>query len=317
MNEDLTIREAYIQASSFLERHASSQDPARVCEWMLLSLLKLSRTEFYLTWDAPFPKRVQETWEAWMTRKAEGEPVQYILGEQEFFGLTFRVNKAVLIPRPETELLVEKLLEIWGSDPQNENRGNPGFSSPEDPQNRKWGSDPLTYPVVADIGTGSGAISVSMAIQRPDWHFHASDISSTALAIAKENAIKHKVSERIAFHQGDLLEPFISAGIAVNILISNPPYIPTSGIHKLQSEVKRFEPILALDGGADGLDFYRKIIKQINELPSVPELIGLEVGEGQAKVVAAMLTETKYWSEVHIIRDLAGIERHVIGSYGK
>ncbi|UUZ97596.1 peptide chain release factor N(5)-glutamine methyltransferase [Paenibacillus sp. P25] len=138
-----------------------------------------------------------------MERKASGEPVQYIVGEQEFYGLPFKVTPAVLIPRPETELLVEQIVRIG---------------------RRLWGEG--AAPRVADIGTGSGAIAVSLAVQCPGWQVMASDISPSALEVARENAARHRVEERVAFVEGDLLGPWIERGERLDAVVSNPPYIP-------------------------------------------------------------------------------------------
>lgn len=218
-------------------------------------------------------------------RKAAGEPAQYIIGEQEFYGLTFQVNPAVLIPRPETELLVERIaLEgdaLW-----------PGGA-----------------PYAADIGTGSGAIAAALAHLRPAWRVAASDISPDALAVAQDNV--RRLGLAVAFKQGDLLEPF--AGEPLDIVVSNPPYIPAEDIPHLQPEVRDFEPRGALDGGPDGLMPYRAMMAQLALLPRPPRLIGFELGQGQAADVAELLRAAGHWDEIVMVPDLAGIDRHVLG----
>jgi release factor glutamine methyltransferase len=289
LNRQITIREAYTQASSFLQQKAADQDPARVSEWMLLHLLGWSRTEFFLRWDDPFPENKLSQWQHMLSRKAAGEPVQYILGEQEFYGLTFKVTPDVLIPRPETEVLVEKIMALGHS---------------------LW---PDGSPLLVDIGTGSGAIPVTISVHCPNWRVNTSDISAPALQEAQKNAELHGVREQIHFYQGDLLEPFIKSKTGIDILVSNPPYIPSSEMSGLQGEVQHFEPSSALDGGEDGLNFYRRLVEQMAHLPYYPHLVGFEVGSGQAQQVKEMLSACKQWRDIEIISDLSGIERHVIG----
>ena len=287
-----SIREAYLQASSFLQRK-NVRDAAVCAELLLQHLLGVSRSELFMRWQEPFPETLNEPWQRLLERKAKGEPVQYITGKQEFYGFPFHVNESVLIPRPETELLVEQIIDLG--------RGEPGDES--------TASRPLT---VADIGTGSGAIAVAVAKLVPEWTVVATDISPAALEVARRNAALNHVEGRITFLPGDLLMPLADSRMAIDILISNPPYIPTADLAGLQPEVLH-EPRLALDGGEDGLDSYRKMMRQIGRLSPIPWLIGLEVGQGQAKGVEQMLASSGYWNEIRIVRDLAGIERHVIG----
>jgi release factor glutamine methyltransferase len=283
-----TIREAFAEASSFFRRNNIQQDPDRVSEWLLCHLLGWDRSRLFAHWHDPFPAEKTKEWEAMLQRKAEGEPVQYIVGVQEFYGLSFKVNPAVLIPRPETEILVEQILALG--------QGH-------------WPGERL---VLADIGTGSGAIAVTIAAHCPAWEVIATDISAEALAVARENAAVHGVAARIRWMQGDLLQPLIAARQPVDILVSNPPYIPTGDLAALPAEVGRHEPLTALDGGADGLRFYRRLAEQMSTLPRRPRLIGVETGAGQAREVAEMLAAGNHWRRIQIVRDLAGIERHVI-----
>lgn len=290
MNQQMTIREAYLQASSFLEKTDSEQDARQVARLLLEYLLGWDRSRLLLHWDDPFPQEKLETWQDALNRKAKGEPVQYITGEQEFYGLSFHVTPAVLIPRPETELLVEAVLN-WGQR-----------------IGEQEGRERLT---VADIGTGSGILSVTLAWHRPNWQLSAVDLSAEALHIAQGNAVNHGVAERIEFLQGDLLQPLVKRQLYLDILVSNPPYIPTFELADLQTEVIGFEPRLALDGGKDGLDCYRRMIYQLKQLPRLPKIIAFEVGQGQAEDVGRMIQEV--YPHVEYIKDFAGIARHVMG----
>lgn len=287
----ITIREAFMKASSFLAAKGI-EESAFIAELLLRHVLGWERAEYLLRWSEPLPKAFRERWLDVLARKAAGEPAQYIIGEQAFYGLPFTVTPATLIPRPETELLVEELAAEGRS---------------------LW---PDGAPSLVDVGTGSGAIAVTLATLCPKWRIAASDISPAALGVAQANAQRNGVAEQIAFHEGDLLGPFLArAGAAAydgfDIVVSNPPYIPTRDIAGLQPEVRLHEPMSALDGGADGLDLYRRLVGQLPLLAVMPRLVGFEVGLGQAQDVAAMLRELGY--ATRIVLDYANIERHVIG----
>lgn len=287
----LTIREAYVEASSFLQGY-DVMEAAHCAELLLQHLFGWSRSELLLRWQEMFPVELQGEWEALLQRKAAGEPVQYIIGEQEFYGLPFGVTPAVLIPRPETELLVEQIV-LLGKTLWPDGGGK-------------------ASPLVADIGAGSGAIAVSLAVQCLQWRVMSSDISPAALAVARANAERHGVGERVAFWEGDLLAPYIERGLQLDAVVSNPPYIPQADEEGLQPEVRLYEPPTALYGGADGLVLYRRLIAQLGELVAMPQLVGLEVGIGQAEAVSKMLADAAEWDEIRIVPDLAGIDRHVI-----
>jgi release factor glutamine methyltransferase len=282
-----TAREAYIQASSFLRQRQVS-DAAICAELLLQYLMQWDRSTMLLRWEEPFPQERTDEWQLLLDRKAAGEPVQYILGVQEFYGLSFRVNTAVLIPRPETELLVEQVIK----------RGNV-----------MW---PQGSPALVDIGSGSGAISISIAVHCPQWQVSSSDISLAALEVARANAELNEVAEKIRFSQSDLLEIYVKEQKHIDILVSNPPYIASAVIDGLQLEVRSFEPRLALDGGADGLILYRRMCEQLKLLPAYPRLVAFEVGEGQTAAVSQMLAELNIWEQIDIVIDYAGIARHVI-----
>ncbi len=285
-----TIREAYVEASSFLKRHGVDE-PAQNGQLLLEHLLGWSRTRLYLNWQDPFPEDLELDWQRLLSRRAGGEPVQYIIGSEGFYGLTFQVAPAVLIPRPETEILVQEIMY----------RGK-----------RLCPEGSGRQPLAVDIGTGSGVIPVTLAVHCPSWEIAAVDISDTALQLARRNAELNGAAGRIRFLEGDLLAPVYAAGLSPDIVISNPPYIKSSDLPDLQREVRDFEPHLALDGGDDGLDFYRRLTEQLASQPVKPRLVGFEVGMGQASDVAALLRELGVFDRVGIVKDLAGIERHVL-----
>lgn len=281
-----SIREAFVEASSFLEgmRVMESQRNAQL---LLEYVLGLSGTSYYMALPEPFPADRRHALEDAIHRKAQGVPAQYIIGEQEFYGRPFEVTPAVLIPRPETELLVEAVLKF-------------GQELTQTPDARLK---------AVDIGTGSGAIAITLALQAATWDMYASDISPEALDVAARNATKLQAA--VEFRQGNLLEPF--AGMAPDILVSNPPYIPARDIEELQPEVRDYEPRTALDGGPDGLEPYRIMMEQLPLLSAPPRLIAFELGMGQAGDVAQLLRRAGHWNDIITVPDLAGIDRHVLG----
>lgn len=288
-----TIREALLQASSLLAEHGAAE-PRADAELLLLRVLAWERPRLLLDWHEPLPAECERPLRELLERRCAGEPVQYIVGEQPFYGQPFEVNPAVLIPRPETELLVEAVVRLCG-----------GLEPPGDD------GAPL---LLADIGAGSGAISVSAARLLPSWRVAACDLSAAALAVAGRNAARQGVAARVSLLQGDLLQPLLERRVAVDALVSNPPYIASGDIAGLQREVRDYEPELALDGGPDGLDCYRRIVAQMGELPRLPRVVGFEVGQGQAGPVAALLERAAGWTRIEIVSDYAGIERHVLAS---
>ena len=217
-----------------------------------------------------------------MARRAEGEPLQYITGVQDFYGREFRVTPDVLIPRPETELLVEAALEVL--------KGIPA-------------------PSICDVGTGSGCIAVTLLCERSDAQAVAVDVSEAALAIAAENAQRHGVSERIALRVSDCfqgLEP-----MAFDLIVSNPPYVSASALPGLQREVRDHEPLVALSPGADGLSVIRRLL---NEGPAFLKLnrhLIMEIGFDQGEPVETLI-DPDQWLRVEIRPDLQGIPRIVV-----
>lgn len=309
MTPKQTIREAFVEASSFLSG-CGVTEPQRSAQLLLEHVLGLEGAAYYKALPEPFPAERREAWERAVSRRGAGEPAQYIIGMQEFYGIPFEVTPAVLIPRPETELLVEAVLaqagRLW---PEGAAHGGGlgGTAAPGDGAAGKNGAERRLE--CADIGTGSGAIAVTLALHAPRWHVRASDISASALRVAARNAAAN--GAQVDFLEGNLLEPF--AGAWLDILVSNPPYIPAADIAGLQREVRDHEPRTALDGGTDGLAPYRLMMEQLTLLQAPPRLIAFELGQGQAREVAQLLRAAGHWDDIIIVPDLAGIERHVIG----
>ena len=277
-----TVFEALKWASSFLEKHGRE---ASAAEWLIKHELSVTRTELLLRMQDEMPD--YESFEAKIQQHASGIPVQHIVEKEEFYGRTYRVNHHVLVPRPETEELVEGILS----------RAKELFPDP-------------TKATIADIGTGSGAIAISLALELQNREVTAVDISEDALAIAKENA--RQLEAPTSFLHGDLLQPL--AGRKLDIVVSNPPYISEEEYATLDPLVRDHEPIQALVGGEDGYELYRRLAEGLPKLISSPGLIGFEVGEKQARTVATML-ESSFGKdiEVEVVKDISGKERMVFG----
>lgn len=218
-----------------------------------------------------------------LARLERNEPLPYILGSWEFYNLRFEVNPDVLIPRPETELLVDKAIAWLG-------------------QERR--EDSLQQ--VLDIGTGSGCIAIALAVNTPNTHFTASDISQAALATAARNAVKNTISNRITFVESDLFSHPLMKG-PFSLIVSNPPYIPTHSLPALQ--VARWEPSLALDGGRDGLALIRNILKGAPARLAPGGMVLMEIGAGQGSEVAAFALGAFPGAAIQVLPDLAGHDR--------
>jgi release factor glutamine methyltransferase len=224
-----------------------------------------------------------EEYFALLERRHHGAPMQYILGEAEFYGLRFRVTPDVLIPRPETEHLVEQTIQLAA-----------GFAAPR----------------IVDVGAGSGAIAVALAVSLLNAHITTIDVSPDALALARENAGRNRVAERVRFLSGDLLEPV--AGEQFDLVVSNPPYVPDADRASLSVEVREFEPGQALFAGKDGLDVYRRLIPAAYAVLAPGGYIALEIGCGQSEGVRALLAGGGFEAN-HFLPDLQGIPRVAVG----
>lgn len=265
--------------------------PLLDAEVILCHVMKKDRWYLYTNRNDDLTEAQIEIFFRLIEKRLMGVPVQYIVGNQEFMGLDFLVKEGVLIPRPDTEILVEAVIE-WAK-----NRKNKDVT-------------------IVDLGTGSGAITVSLAKYIEKSFVYSVDISKEALCVAKKNAESNGVLEKICFCNGDLLEPLKNKNLQreLDILVSNPPYIPREEIEGLQVEVAKYEPKLALDGGVDGLDFYRKIINEGNIYLRKGGLIALEVGHDQGEDVKQIMEAKGCYENIEKIKDLAGIERVVIGT---
>ena len=275
----MTLKEWLDKGEARLLR-GPNPDRARLdAEVLLLHLIGRDRAFLIAHGDDQLTAEGTLRYYTFIDRRLGSEPIQYILGEAEFYGLPFRVNRDVLIPRPETEHSVEKVLERAGS-----------FEKPR----------------ILDVGTGSGAIAVAIAAHLPQASVTATDISPAALALARENAARNNVLERIRFLAGDLRPPV--AGEQFEIVVSNPPYVAENDRNSLSAEVRNFEPPLALFAGADGLALYRCLISQAFNALVPGGFIVLEIGYGQQDSVADLLAQAGF-ADTTFTPDLQGIPR--------
>jgi release factor glutamine methyltransferase len=270
-------------------------------ELLLMCTLGRDRTWLYTHPEAVVRQDDIDKYLALVARRAAGEPTQYLTGKQEFWGLEFEVTPAVLIPRPETEHVIEVALERLGA------RGikidlKTGAPSP-----------PLH---VADVGTGSGCLAIALGHELPHAKMVATDISAPALEIARRNAARHAVADRIHFLQADLLDalsrsPLVNSHspLPFDLIVSNPPYVALHEAPSLQREVRDHEPASALFGGPTGVEIYQRLIEQAASLLRARGILVLELGHGAADTVRRMFHVQQAWANVSVMNDLAGIAR--------
>lgn len=279
----MNIRELLATTAEYFKKYGL-EEPRLDAEVLLAHVLKKERIQLYVDFDQPLNERELDQYRQLVYKRARNYPVAYLLGKKEFMSLDFTVNEDVLIPRPETEELVENLIEYCKS------------------RN-------LTEPNIVDVGTGSGAIAVSLAYYIKGARILAIDISPGALEIARENINRYNLEDRVKVMEGDLLTPLIWLNKDnVDIVVSNPPYIDDEGMAGLSREVKK-EPELALYGGVDGLDYYRRLIPQGLKVLKDDGLMALEIGYNQAAAVRELFGSS--WRQVEIKKDYSGHDRMV------
>jgi release factor glutamine methyltransferase len=262
-----------------------SDEPGVDAELLLRHVLKFDRGQLYRRLTETLDDSFEEAYRSLLARRKAREPTTYILGHKEFFGLDFEVTPAAIIPRPETELLVEEAIAFV--------RDRPGDQAV----------------TIADVGTGCGAIAVSLAHLLPSAKLIAVDCSEDALALAARNAERHRAAESIKFMQGDLLAPVDST---VDLIIANLPYIPTQDWEKLPPELREGEPRAGLDGGPDGLGEIRRLLTTAPDHLAEFGAVILEIGEQQADAVVELAEGAFPEAEISIETDLSGLDRLVI-----
>lgn len=283
MNRTWKVYEALNWASSFLKENGRDTN---VGEILLQYYLNMNRSQLLARLHDELSVDVLGLFEQAVKQHGAGKPVQYIIGKEEFYGRIFFVNEEVLIPRPETEELIYHTLRRIGT----------------------------IFPAgqaldMVDVGTGSGAIAITMKLEEPGLQVTATDIALESLQVAKQNA--EMLGADVTFVQGDLLQPFIAGNRRFDILLSNPPYIPDEDIVDMSCVVTEHEPHRALFAGPDGLDFYRRFMEELPQVMRTPGWIGFEVGAGQGESVAELLRKTFVDAEVTVEYDINGKDRMV------
>lgn len=254
-----------------------SESPRLDAEILLAHARACPRIQLYTNYDQPLTDTQRATMRNLVKRRAAAEPVAYLVGHREFFGLDFRVTKDILIPRPDTETLVVDAIEAL---------------------------KPLAVPRVLDVGTGSGCIAISLAVNCPNAEVTAIDLSEPALRIAKENAEKHKVSGQIRWIHGDLFQS-LQTGEQFDLIASNPPYIASAEIETLSADVRLYEPRSALDGGQDGLDVIRRLIAEAPPHLVLKGKLLIEISDEQADAVTQLLASNGSYDDIAVLKDLA------------
>lgn len=261
--------------------HQGSPTARLDAEVLLSHCIKTNRIGLYTHPEATLSEKDLHVFQGWVARRCAGEPVAYIIGQKEFWSLLFEVNKDVLIPRPETELLVETIIAAYSSDCDR-------------------------HLNILEIGTGSGAIAVALASELKSAHIVATDISQGALSVAKKNAHRNGVEGQISFRWGSLFEPVCEK---FDIIVSNPPYIPEDTFDSLPLSVRGFEPRLALIAGLEGTSCHRDIITQGASFLKPEGRIYLEIGDKQAGLITEIMNHSDFYEEISVICDYAGASR--------
>ena len=276
----MNLRQALTTAAARLAVDPYLGDTAaRDAELLLLHTLQIPRVTLLAYPDRQLTPAQEALYQKTIDRRLLHEPIQYITGQQEFYGLLLEVTPAVLIPRPETEHLIEAILKHLRADAPHK---------------------------IADIGTGSGPIAIALAVSLPQAEITALDISSEALAVAAANAREHKVANRIKFLHSDLLSALAHEAETFDAVVSNPPYVPEADRDTLHPQVRDHEPPIALFGGETGMDIYRRLIPQAHNALKPNGLLALEIGHGQREAIAALL---QTWHNVSFVNDLQQVPR--------
>lgn len=282
MSKEMKLYEVLNWASLFLEKN--NCEP-KVADILLQHHLQITATEFYLLMHEPVSEEIVERLKKDVQAHVQtGIPVQHLTGYEYFYGRKFYVNEHVLIPRPETEELVQRVINDIQTDKQHNIK-------------------------IVDIGTGSGVIAITLALELPDVHVYATDISEEALKMANKNAQYHKAT--VTFLQGNFLQPLIDQQLTVDYFIANPPYIKQTDKDSLSRTVKNFDPALALFAGEDGLDAYRNIISMIPKISESHSKVFFEIGHDQGEEVSQLLSDQFPNSHIQVIKDINGKDRIV------
>ena len=271
----MTRKQALRRARGILDGKNIEDTPLE-CELLLRHALGISQTQLYLDLDNELSPQQEEAFWQLVERRRNGEPTAYITGHREFYGLDFYVDPRVLIPRPESELLVEKAISLA--------QNHPLFN-------------------IAEVGTGSGAIAISLALSLPETKIYATDISAAALEVARLNCQRHGVIDRVRLRHGNMLDPVPEP---VDLIVANLPYVKKSELAGMS-----FEPRLALDGGRDGTERIRQLCRQLDSKLRPGGFLLLEIGQGQRRAITTLLYDLFPHGKIEVMPDLSGIERVV------
>lgn len=293
----MIIKEAMHQASKALAAHSIEEAPLEA-ELLLMHILGIDRAKLYARLGEGVSTDDAEALAHLVERRLHHEPTAYIIGHREFFGHDFYVAPGALIPRPESELLVQEAFNFVFS--------NLWENSEKRVLSDEKSSTPEKGERIAEIGTGSGAIAISLALLMPKARIYATDISHQALEIARVNCEKHGVQDRVHLLQGDLLEPIPEV---VDIIVANLPYIKDEDWRELSAEIRMYEPVVALRGGRDGLDKLRQLLSNVNEKIRTGGLIILEIGPDQGRAAASLAEKLFPEAGIELAEDLGGRDR--------
>lgn len=282
----MTIKEI-INKGTIMLKNDKIENPKQKARLLLQYVLKMTREQIIIYDTKQLNKKEEQEYISNINKLIKGKPLQQITHTQEFMKMNFYVNENVLIPRPDTEVLVEEVLKVAN------NRKNP---------------------VILDLCTGSGAIAISLAKYLENVKIYATDISEKALKVAQKNAKDNEVSNKIEFIQSDLFSN-IDTNIKFDIIVSNPPYIRTEVIKTLNKDVQN-EPIIALDGGEDGLEFYREIVEQAYEHMKYNSTLCMEIGYDQKIDVIEIIENQKKFTNIYCKKDLYGNDRVIVAKLG-
>jgi release factor glutamine methyltransferase len=280
----ITLLEAINLSTDFLNRKGI-ESARRNAELLLAHVLKCKRLQLYLMFDRPLTQTELDNYRGLIKRRSKFEPLQHLTGNVDFYYLEFNVSPSALIPRPETEILVERILKEFDNE---------------------------KYVSILDIGCGSGNIGICLAVNLPKASVYCSDISDEALNLAMGNAHKHKVEKKIKFINHNILSEPIDFASGFDAVVSNPPYVSKNDFGSLQNDIKNFEPRCALTDEADGFTYFKTISMKAREKLTKGGKLFFEIGDGQGSTVYRIMRENSY-SEIEIVKDYQNIDRVIIG----
>ncbi|MDZ7623076.1 MAG: peptide chain release factor N(5)-glutamine methyltransferase [Ignavibacteriaceae bacterium] len=280
----ITVLESINLSTQYLNQKGI-ESPRTNAELLLADILNCKRLDLYLSFERPLSEDEVQKYREYIKRRGNFEPLQYVIGKVEFYGLELKVNPSVLIPRPETELMVENILNQF-------------------PKDEKL--------IILDIGCGSGNIAIALAVNLPLSKIVSTDVSEEALLVAKENSERHKVSERIKFVKHNILKNDLNSFPMFDIVVSNPPYVSKESYLTLQKEIKNFEPAIAVTEESDGYTFYREISAKASAKLNENGKLFFEVAQGQSEQVVEIMTKNNF-KNIGIIKDYQNIDRIIFG----